>query len=335
MENYRDFTPEHASPEEVRVSQEEVNASLEELQPEIDRINLVVEQLWSSDSQQALQYIRDAVTYLDDKWQFMGHYFLVTGSWNGPKVAFDSETRNFSFVAAHHEAFDVVESQGFLGYQTFDQPPRVGMLFYSDVEEIHTSVLAGGLIKKYTAEPSQVTLQYLHSSSHEQQGSSLEAITTGLHETDRVLKFHLGDKTSDFYTKTADEQYMEISSVVDKVNDLMPSPSSGQMLLTDTSASMVYVQHQRGERLAPVSLKRREIELAGKVEGVTTYDMVVNAGGDMQFLEPGQCETARSGLMLVMSEYVSNLNLDDEGEPGVVLVPLGRTSKLELSIEEE
>lgn len=334
MENYRDFTPESTRSEEVRSAQERINADLEELQPEIDRINLVAEQLWNNDRQQAVQCVRDAVVYLDDKWSFMGHSFLVTGSWIGPKVVFNPETGGFSFVAMHHEAFSVVQSNGFLGYQTPDQSPRIGLSFYSDAEEIDMSILAGGFVKKYTAEPGQVTLQHLSANSGEQQGSNLETIVTGLHETDRTLKSHLSDQVSDFYTKTADEQYVTISSIVDSVNDLMPPPNSHQMLVADTSASMIYVQYQRGERLAPVSLKRREIELSGRVEAVTTYDMVVHAGGDRQFEDPSQCETARSGLMLVMSAYDSNMNLKQDGESGVVLIPLSCVSRLEMAIEE-
>lgn len=335
MENYRNYDNVPDREEAAGTMQEKVNATLEELQPEIDRINLIIEQLWDEQPQHAMQYMREAVNYLDEHWEYMRHTFLVAGHWSGPKIVHNPEAKGFLFTTAHSEAFSTAESYGFFGYQFTGHSPRVGLVFSTEPEELSMPMLDGAVVKKFIADPQEVTLHHISSPTAEAAPIGLEAIVAGLHETDLALKAELTNDSSEFYSHSADQQYFKIGAFVDRVNDLLPAPGSSQRLLADTSASMVYVQYQRGERLAPMSLKRQEIQVVGKVEGVTTYDMVVHAGGDVYFRDPSQCETARSGLMLVVSDYESSLDVEHEGEQGMLLVPLGRTSKLELSIKEE
>ncbi len=315
--------------------QEQVNATLEQLQPDIDVINLTLEQLSCENSEKAAEYAAEAAQHLDSRWEeHMGDVFLVTGTWMGPSATYSPGEQRLLFEYGRQQAFDSVQCFGFDAYQDVREDgesiTQIGMTFLAREREISIPLFHGRLAFRHVADPREVTLQYMRPGMEGTVSSDLGEINEAIHRADLLLDLYLNNEKSGFYRTNAKRQHKIVNSILDSINDVMPSPETNEALLIDIVASRIYLQHYNEERIAAAAVENDDFQLSGRVHGVTTYD-TVKYDGKKQFRDANDCETAQDGLALIIEVHNSNVDLSECDR--TVLVPLRHARQMNMIFE--
>ncbi len=313
--------------------QQAVNETLTELVGDIETANLVIAESYRQSPEQARAYALDALEHFNDCWPYLEEQFLVTGRWHMPSVHVSGN----SVIVSHEEddAFRAAQSIGFTIYEPVEEEsaPMIGLSFLLKQVRVDNTFLSFNADISSFAELNKVSLQYLRPESLDVVSSDLEEIASALKRANALVLLYTTHADSEFYRVSGRRQHQMVESIIQSIEETLPTPESKDLLQVKAQTPVVFLQNYQGETLTPLAVKTdTPLKISGTILGVTTLDKVASVQQEAQdrYTSPEDCHLAQQGLSIIINPDDTNFDLPDY--EGNFILPVQYARDLELDL---
>lgn len=319
--------------------QEDVDRVLQEFHFEIEAANSALSVLYKTSPAEAYVFAQKFGEYLNERWPYKGDVFFVSGHWHEPTIVHTMEGINCAVTRSSMERTEVLRpatSNGFKSMAVGEQGsevPRMGLSFFSDQPTtVDFSAYEGKYHPTAFAEFHEISMQYMRPGDESVVSTELGEVVEAISRAERLFAQMTGDKTSKFYTFDAEKQYRVLLSLLDVVNNALPTPDSlDAVMVEELSVPRLYIKTGNSPTLATIIATGEDaILLSGKVLGVTVHDIVLN-GPDKKYHGPEDFMATAEGLSLVVQPSSWNLNIDEQNVMDAI-VPLKTAQNVNLQV---
>lgn len=313
--------------------QQAVNETLAELTSDIEAANLIVAESYVQDPSQAREYALGALEHFNNEWPYFEEQFLVTGQWHNPEISMGDN--GLLVKEKEEEAFRAAQSVGFAIYEPDDEneAPKIGLSFAVKRIKMKSAFLSMNTDVLSFAELDKISLQYLRPGNLDVVSSDLGEVSDALHRADALVRLYTTHANSEFYRVSGRRQQQMVDSVIQSIEETLPTPESRDLLTVKAVTPLIYLQNYNGTPLASLTAKTdQSLEISGTILGITTVDKAELASGQIQskYTSPEECGLAQYGLSLIIHPDEVNFDLPDYN--GNFIIPIRRADELELEL---
>lgn len=317
--------------------QADVNQILDDTSAEIEAANIILADLYENDGEAAGDYTEEIIEYLDKRWRYRGHQFMISGEWHAPSWA--SSEEEFAVRHTKATAFSLARSNGFMVKVIEDeagrQIPRVGMSFITGHRAVSTPTMQSGPIEILAfAEPSEISLQYLRPEHAAVVSGSLEELVETFERLDSIIDLYTNNPDSNFYRQSSKRQQRFLQSIIDSATEALPAPATADKLIFRNAKSKVILATDSsfdGLRYFYPRKAKDTFRFSGEIVGITLPDILEDGYGK-HYESPDDLKTARQGIGLVIDPSWITVAYGDMESP-TFIVPSRAITKWRLRLE--
>ncbi|MGB3023691.1 MAG: hypothetical protein WBB39_02685 [Candidatus Saccharimonadales bacterium] len=313
--------------------QSELNEALAKMELTVEYWNLLLADADAhGDTEKVAALATEAIEALDNEWQFHHDFFMVSGKWYYPKIAFGDG----GVIGEHvyEDAFASCQSNGFIvdyverGGQMV---PRVGMSFIVGTIPIANTLVQGTIQPLAFAEPHEISLSYMRPGSTEVVSSDLQQIGNALERAESILRLYLSSEHSSFFRQSEQKQQVFFMSLIEMVEETLPDRSSLDALVVSQIELTRFYYKTQERAIAVVLPPGQTLSLGGTVIGVTILEHLDHVPGTVLRSKDDMIDSAAQICLIVQtnSRILHNGELVTEGD---IIIPLcyATTIKYEL-----